>query len=132
VPADGGEPRRILDRSFGVGYPSWSADGRFVIVASLKPYSTRYREGMNYYLVVPIAGGEPRLVVPTPDMPIGKRSADGPALSPDGRLLAFVSNDRLAVMPVTAAGDPAGPTRQLTTELADSISWAGPTRILYM
>ena len=30
VLAEGGEPRKIMDRTFGVGYPSWSPDSRFV------------------------------------------------------------------------------------------------------
>jgi Tol biopolymer transport system component len=132
VPADGGEPRRVLERTFGLGYPSWSADGTFLVTTGFKPYSSRFREGMNYYTIVPAAGGAARLVVPAEHKPIGKRAADGPALSPDGKLLAFVSNGYLNVMPVNATGDPAGAARQLTRELADSISWAGPNQILYM
>jgi Tol biopolymer transport system component/imidazolonepropionase-like amidohydrolase len=132
VPAEGGEPRRILERRFGIGYPSWSADGTFVITSAFKPYSSRYREGMNYYEVVPVGGGMPRLVVPSPHVPIGKRAGDGPAWSPDGKQIAFVSNDCLYTMPVTPTGDPAGQPRQITSELADSISWAGPRHVLYM
>jgi hypothetical protein len=132
VAAGGGEPRRVLDRSFGVGYPSWSADGTFLVTAAFKPYSSRYREGMNYYSIVPAAGGTPRMAVPAEHKPVGKRAGDGPALSPDGKQLAFVSNGYLTVMPVTATGDPAGAPRQVTKELADSISWAGPNQILYM
>src|SRR6185295_15879060 len=132
VAADGGEPRRILDRSFGLGYPSWSADGRFIVTSAFKPYSSRYREGMNYYAVVPVSGGAARLVAPVDHTPIGKRAGDGPAWSPDGKQLAFVTNDYLYVMPVSAAGEPTGPPRQVTKELADSISWAGPNQILFM
>jgi Tol biopolymer transport system component len=132
VSADGGEPRRVLERNFGVGYPSWSPDGTFIITPAFQPYSTRYREGMNYYNVVPVAGGAPRLIVPTLHVPMGKRAGDGPAWSPDGKQLAFVTNDYLYVMPVTPTGDPAGPARQVTSELADSISWAGSNTLLYM
>ena len=132
VPTEGGDPRKVLDRSFGVGYPSWSADSRFIVAPSFKPYSTRYREGMNYYTLVPSVSGPARTVVPAQHLPIGKRSGDGPAWSPDGKQIAFVSNEYLYVMPVTQAGDPAGPPRQLTRELADSISWAGPNQILYI
>jgi hypothetical protein len=132
VPAEGGEPRKIMDRTFGVGYPSWSPDSRFVITPSFKPYSTRYREGMNYYNIVPSVSGASRTVVPAPDLPIGKRAGDGPAWSPDGRQIAFVTNEYLYVMPVSANGDPTGPPRQITNELTDSISWAGSNQILYM
>jgi Tol biopolymer transport system component/imidazolonepropionase-like amidohydrolase len=132
VPSEGGEPRRILERSFGVGYPSWSPDGKYVITPAFKPYSSRYREGMNYYNVVPVSGAAARTVVPSLHLPVGKRAGDGPAWSPDGKMLAFVTNDYLFVMPVTPTGDPAGPPRQITRELADSISWAGPNQVLYM
>ena len=132
VPAEGGEPQRVIDRSFGVGYPTWSADGRFLITPSFAPYSTRFREGMNYYTVAPSVPGQARRVVPNQHVPIGKRAGDGPAWSPDGKLLAYVANEFLYVMPVTASGDPAGPPRQLTEELTDSISWAGANQILYM
>ena len=125
VPAEGGEPQRILERSFGVGYPSWSADGRFLVTPIFKPYSTRFREGMNYYNVVPSVSGAARMVVPART----SRSASGPATarrwSPDGKQIAFVSNGYLHVMPVTPAGDPAGPARQITNELADSDQLGG-------
>jgi imidazolonepropionase-like amidohydrolase/dipeptidyl aminopeptidase/acylaminoacyl peptidase len=132
VPAEGGEPQRVLDRSFGVGYPSWSADGRFLVTPSFAPYSSRFREGMNYYTVTPAVPGQARRVVPNQHVPVGKRAGDGPAWSPDGKHLAYVANGFLYVMPVTPAGDPAGPPRQLTGELTDQISWAGPNQILYM
>ena len=35
-------------------------------------------------------------------------------------------------MPIDADGAAAGPPRQVTRELADSISWAGADRLLYM
>jgi Tol biopolymer transport system component/imidazolonepropionase-like amidohydrolase len=132
VPAEGGEPQRVLDRTFGVGYPTWSPDGRFLIAPSFVPYSTRFREGMNYFVVVPSVPGAARRVVPNLHVPVGKRAGDGPAWSPDGKQLAYVANDQLYVMPMAASGDSAGPPRQLTEELADSISWAGPNHILYM
>jgi Tol biopolymer transport system component len=132
VGAEGGTPRKLLDRSFGPGFPTWSADGRTIIVSTLRPYSRRYREGMNYMMALPVDGGPPRLIVPVEHAPIGKRSGDGPVWSPDGKQIAYVSGGYLHVMPVNAAGEPAGPPRQVTKELADSPSWAGPNRLLYI
>ena len=132
VAAEGGTPRKLLDRIFGPGFPTWSADGKTVIVSTLRPYSSRYREGMNYMTALPLDGSTPRLVVPVEHAPIGKRSGDGPVWSPDGTQIAFVANGYLNVMPVTPSGDPAGPPRQITKELADSPSWAGPNHVLYI
>lgn len=132
VPAGGGATRLLHERTFGVGYPSWTADGGSVVISALEPYSSRFREVMNYYRVVPATGGASSLVVPTEHVPIGRRLADGPAISPDGRTLAFVSHGLLYVTPIGADAKPTGPARQVTSELADAISWAGSDRILYI
>jgi Tol biopolymer transport system component/imidazolonepropionase-like amidohydrolase len=132
VDANGGPPRKIFDRSFGPGYPSWSPDGRFVVISALKPYSGRFREGTNHMRLIPVDGGESRLVAPFAHQSLGKRSGDGPFWSPDGRWMAFVGDGHLQVIPVGPSGNPTGPSRALTSELADSISWAGSGRILYM
>lgn len=132
MPAEGGTPRKLLDRRFGPGFPTWSADGRTVIVSALRPYSGRFREGMNYMMALPLDGGAPRMIVPVEHSPVGKRSGDGPAWSPDGRQIAYVANGYLHVMAVTPGGDPAGAPRQLTKELADSPSWAGSNQVVYL
>ena len=72
------------------------------------------------------------LLMPQPHAPVGKRSGDGPAVSPDGKWLAFVVNGTLHVQAIDAQARPQGTPRPLTHELADSISWAGPDRVLYV
>jgi Tol biopolymer transport system component/imidazolonepropionase-like amidohydrolase len=132
VDAQGGTPRKVSEQSFGPGYPTWSPDGQRLVISALAPYSTRFREGMNYWRVVSADGRDARLVKPVEHMPVGKRSGDGPVWSPDGKQMAFVSDGRPFVVPVTPNGDPAGRPRQLTTELADSITWAGSEHVLYL
>jgi Tol biopolymer transport system component len=132
VAAEGGTPRKLLDRAFGPGFPTWSADGRTIIVSTLRPYSSKYREGMNYMMALPLDGTAPRLIVPVEHAPVGKRSGDGPVWSPDGSQMAFVANGYLNVMSVSASGEPTGTPRQVTKELADSPSWAGSDQVLYI
>jgi Tol biopolymer transport system component len=132
IDVKGGPPRKLFDRIFGPGFPTWSPDGKTVVISTLRPYSTRFREGMNYLTALPVDGGTARLIVPVEHRPIGKRSGDGPIWSPDGKHMAYVSDGLLQVMPVGATGEPAGPPRQLTTELADSPSWAGSDQLLYI
>ena len=46
--------------------------------------------------------------------------------------MAYVLDDVLWVLPVPATGAPAGPPRQLTSEVADQLSWSGDSQhILY-
>jgi imidazolonepropionase-like amidohydrolase len=129
VPADGGEPKSIY-RGF-VGYPSWARDGSFLVVTTTRPYTSRRREGVTYYSIVPVDGGPPTLVIPQEHEAVGSL-ADGAALAPDGKHLAFIRHSFVHVLPVAPDGRPTGPARQLTSELADSVSWASPDQILYI
>ena len=52
--------------------------------------------------------------------------------SPDGKKMAAIYEGQLAVWPVAKTGEPLGPPRHLTAEIAHSPSWAGDsTHILY-
>lgn len=132
VSAAGGAQRRLRERGFGIGYPSWTPDGRTVVVSALRAYSTRFREGMNHYWAVPVDGGAATLHTPIAHRPSGKRAGDGPAVAPDGRHIAYVSDGRLFVQSIDAAVTPTGSPRALGSELADAISWAGPGHVLYI
>lgn len=124
-----GEAKKIVDTTFGPGRPTWSPDGKTVVVSSLRPYSSRYREGENQLLAVPAAGGEAKVITLDPHESIGKRSGlDGPLWSADGKHMAFVLNGLLSVVPVSAGGEPLGRPRPITRELADQISWAGDSK----
>ena len=109
-----GRRAELLDRRFGPGFATWSPDSKTVIVSTLQVYSSRYREGMNYLMALPLDGGKPRMIVPVEHKPVGKRSGDGPVWSPDGKQMAYVSEGVLHVVPVSATGGPAGSPRQVT------------------
>jgi hypothetical protein len=115
------------------GGPTWSPDGRRLALAGSVPYSTRFREGTNQVLTVSASGpGDDRWFAPVPHLSIDSRGGCGPVWSPDGTKMAAIYEGRLAVWPVTSAGEPLGPPRHLTSELANSPSWAGDSkRLLY-
>lgn len=137
VPRDSTIPPVTATRRGGYepGAPSWSPDGRYLVVGALRPNSTRFREGSNEVLrlaVAPDANQADTWFDPIPGKSIGMREDLGPVWSPDGTQMAAVVDGRLAVLPVTREGRPAGPMKYLSTDLATSPSWSGDSHhVLY-
>jgi imidazolonepropionase-like amidohydrolase len=135
-----GQVRQAHERLNEPGRPSWLPGGRAVVMGALRPYSTRFREGTNQVLRVPIdlssrqasrAGtSEGTWFNPLPHTSIGMRDDFGPAWSPDGRLMAAIVDGHLAVLPVGPGGVPQGRPRQLSPELANTPSWTRDSRRL--
>ena len=113
------------------GRPAWAPEG-WIAVTTLQPYSSRFREGTNQMLMVSTTGAPDRRPDPMAHRSIGTRENDGPVWSRDGSKMAFVMDGRLHVMPTTPTGDPTGPPRAITSDVADSPSWtADSKRLLY-
>jgi Tol biopolymer transport system component/imidazolonepropionase-like amidohydrolase len=127
-----GAARQVTPPLFMPGRPTWSADGRTVALAAVKPYSRRFREGTSQILTVNLDSGTLTYTEPLPHASIATRGDDGPVWSPDGRYLAFVVESCAWVVPVSSAGTFTGEARQVTHEVTDSLSWLGSDRLLYL
>ena len=133
---DGKSEAQIHASIFAPGAPAWSPDGKRIAVAMVAPYSTRYREGTNQVLTMSSTGtveaSDDKWFAPVPNMSIDARDWNGPVWSPDGTRMAAIYEGILTVFPVSPAGEPLGPPRHLTSEIAYAPSWAGDSRhILY-
>ena len=127
-----GEVRKAHDRLNEPGRPSWSPDGRAIVMSALRPYSTRFREGTNQVLRVSLDGGAHRWFNPVPHKSIGMREDSGPAWSPDGTQMAAIIDGHLAAFTVARDGAPVGAPRRLSPELANTPSWTRDARrVLY-
>jgi Tol biopolymer transport system component/imidazolonepropionase-like amidohydrolase len=136
-----GQVRQAHDRLNEPGRPSWLPGGRAVVMGALRPYSTRFREGTNQILMVPIDTGgttsgsgatADRWLNPLPHRSIGMREDFGPAWSPDGTQLAAIVDGYLTVLPIGSGGTPLDNPRRLSSELANTPSWTRDSqRLLY-
>jgi Tol biopolymer transport system component len=126
-----GEIREVLTPLFEPGRPTWGPDSKVLALASWEAYSNRYREGQNLILTVDVTTGAKQTHNPYPWNSISNRKGDdGPAWSPDGKLMAYVLDGVLWVLPVDSRGRPTGEQRQVTEENADAVSWSGDSRTL--
>jgi Tol biopolymer transport system component len=133
-----GKVTKIHASLFGPGNPTWSPDGKRVAIAMVSPYSKSFREGTNQVLSIAAELSSPPDLrtdlwyAPEPNLSIDSRGGSGPVWSPDGTKMAAIYEGVLAVWPVSKTGEPLGPPRHITTEMAYSPSWSGDSEhILY-
>jgi len=132
VTLSNGQVEKYHESLFVPSQPTWSPDGKTIAVSALDVYSSRYREGLSEILLVSIDGAadgnNDRHVSPVPERTLGTRGKNGPVWSPDGSQLAYILDGLLWMSAVDRAGNPIGPPKRLTNELADAPSWTGDSQ----
>jgi Tol biopolymer transport system component len=132
-----GEVKLIHKSIFAPGTPTWSPDGKRIALAMVAPYNKKYREGTNQVLTMSSTGTEDhpdeKWFAPEPNMSIDSRGWSGPVWSPDGAHMLATYEGQLAIWSVSPlTGEPQGPVRHLTSEIAYNPSWAADNRhVLY-
>jgi Tol biopolymer transport system component len=124
---------KVHDSLAQPGTPTWSPDGKRIALAEVAPLTRRFREGTNQVLTMSSTALTPnsdQWFAPVPTLSIDSRGGCGPVWSPDGTRMAAIYEGVLAVWPVSAAGEPLGALRRITTESAHSPSWSGDSRHL--
>ena len=128
-----GKTESLASATFFPGRPSWSSDGSTVAIATVKPYTKRFREGTSQILTIDVATGKTKFFEPAPFESVTTRTEDGPVYSPNGKEMAFVMDDLLYTMPVDGHGLPNGKATQLNNETTDAPTWSGDsTKLLYL
>jgi len=128
-----GAVKPLAPLTFFPGRSAFSPNGKTVAIATIKPYTKRFREGTSSILTVDLATGKTEFFAPAPFESITTRTEDGPIYSPNGKEMAFVMDDLLCTMPVDADGHPSGPAVKLNDETTDAPTYsADSSKILYL
>lgn len=133
MPSDGGSPRQVTRGDFQYrGAPIWSRDGKSLFVVSNQADDWEYDQGNTEIFRVDVASGTATALTSR------KGPDQSPALSPDGRQLAYVGYDdrrlghqisRLYVLDLDT-----GERRELTSDfdyVVDSPQWDGSGRGIF-
>lgn len=133
VDVSSGKASTVFEPVFDGSQASWSPDGKYIVISSLVPYSTRYREGVSKFLIISTADKSYRYVTPINERTLSTRGKNGPYWSPDGSKFAFSMDGVLWTVAVSGSGDLLAAPRRLTNELAEAPSWTGDSKnIVYM
>ncbi len=128
-----GSVKPLAPATFFPGRASFSPNGRTAAIATIKPYTKRFREGTSSILTVDLSSGKTKFYAPAPFESVTTRTEDGPTYTADGKEMLFVMDDLLYAMPVDADGHPSGAAVKLNDETTDAPSVsADGTRILYL
>lgn len=123
----------LAPASFFPGRASFAPNGKTVAIATIHPYTKRFREGTSDILTVDLTTKATRFYSPAPYKSVTTRTEDGPIYAPNGKEIAFVLEDFLYTMPVDADGHPSGPAVKLNNETTDAPIWSGDSsHILYL
>ncbi|MDE1176023.1 MAG: amidohydrolase family protein [Edaphobacter sp.] len=119
--------------TFFPGRAAFSPNGKKVAIATINPYTKRFREGTSDILMVDLATKKTKFYSPAPYESVTTRTEDGPIYAPNGKEIAFVLRDLLYTMPVDADGDPIGKAVKLNDETTDAPTWSGDSsKLLYL
>lgn len=128
-----GKVEPLAPSTFFPGRAAFSPSGKTVAIATINPYTKRFREGTSSILTVDMATKKTKFFAPAPFESVTTRTEDGPIYAPNGKEILFVMNDVLYTMPVDADGLPSGPAVKLNDETSDAPTWAADsTKILYL
>lgn len=128
-----GKSEMVAQPTFFPGRASFAPNGKTLLIATVKPYTHRYREGTSAILAVDLATKKTEWFEPAPFESISTRTEDGPIYSPKGDEIAFVMGNQLYTMPVDADGKPSGKAALLSSEITDAPTWSGDgSKLLYL
>jgi len=119
--AASGDTRLLIGPLFTPGRPTWSPDGRTIALSAIRPYSSRYREGISVVLTVDVATGQATYTPAVEHMSMGPRGDDGPVWTANGKM-AFAMQSLLWTMDVDEKGIRKAAPERLNDEVTDAVS----------
>lgn len=118
-----GTTETIDERVFTPGRPIWARDGKHILMAVVKPATSRFREGMHIIRQYHVESGRQKNFDMPGDIGLSTRDGSGPAMSPDGKRIAYVSEGEIRVSYVDLSGNLTGTMENRCPGVAHMPRW---------
>jgi Tol biopolymer transport system component len=127
------EPEELLRASNVMRVRDWSRDGRYLLFSTSPESAVSGAAVAADLLVLPLSGGaEERKPIGVVTRPFNQ---DGGRISPDGKWLAYRSNEsgstEIYVQPFSVGGKTADTRWQISTNTASDLAWRADSRAVY-
>ncbi|MDG1438386.1 MAG: hypothetical protein P8P98_05365, partial [Emcibacteraceae bacterium] len=113
----------VEENVFTPGRPIWAMDGEHILMAAVKPATSRFREGMHIIRQYHVESGRIKNFEMPNDLGLSTRDGSGPVLSPDGAKLAYISEGEVRAVNVDMSGNITGTIANMCFDVAHMPRW---------
>lgn len=118
-----GTTETIEESVFTPGRPIWARDGNHLLMAVVKPATSRFREGMHIIRQYHVRSKRKKDFEMPGDIGLSTRDGSGPVMSPDGKRIAYVSEGEIRVSYVDLSGNLTGMVENRCVGVAHMPRW---------
>lgn len=126
-----GNIHTVDDTIFTPGRPAWSMDGENIILAVVRPVTSRFREGMHALRSYNVESGRSTYLKMPNNIGLSTRDGSGPVMSPDGSKMAYIAEGEVRVTYVSRSGDITGTVENRCLDTALIPRWSRDSDSIY-
>lgn len=126
-----GSTNTIDENIFTPGRPVWSPDGKNILIAYVKPATSRFREGMHSIKKYSVETHRGTFLNMPNNIGLSTRDGSGPVVSPDMEKMSYVSEGELRTVTIDKAGNITGQIENRCLETAHMPRWANDSETVY-
>lgn len=121
----------IEEGIFTPGRPVWSPNGENILIAYVKPATSRFREGMHGIKKYSVETGRGEFLNLPNNIGLSTRDGSGPVVSSDGEKMTYVSEGELRTVTIDPTGSITGQIENRCAETAHMPRWANDSETVY-
>ena len=126
-----GSTNTIDENIFTPGRPVWSPDGKNILIAYVKPATSRFREGMHSIKKYSVETHRGTFLNLPGNIGLSTRDGSGPVVSPDKEKMSYVSEGELRTVTIDQAGNITGQIENKCLETAHMPRWANDSENIF-